>query len=229
MWCATSPPLQPRPWGGQRDVSARLMHHEVQSQVGRAYRRHGGVHPDSPAAGHLDRPRLPLVMYNLLEDLSITGMSWGTLQPCAGRTASTPLKDDPAATSSSGERRSGPKSSSPSAPTAPTASASVVGFESGGEEQQGGLVDIDDLASKLSTYRRRPDAHQPQYPRPLRRTSSRSARWSIKRGTALLRWGEHERHHGDGDARDMGFDVIHLNLHKTFSTPTVVEAEQHGR
>jgi glycine dehydrogenase subunit 2 len=35
----------------------------------------------------------------------------------------------------------------------------------------------------------------------------------------LLRRGQHERRDGHGDMGEIGVDVLHLNLHKTFSTP----------
>ena len=73
----------------------------------------------------------------------------------------------------------------------------------------------------LDGGRRGHDAHQPQHPGPLRgRRSSRSPTLVHEAG-GLVYYDGANLNAILGVARpgDMGFDVMHLNLHKTFSTP----------
>jgi len=49
------------------------------------------------------------------------------------------------------------------------------------------------------------------------------------RRAALYDGGEHERSCGRDAPRDLGVDVMHLNLHKTFSTHTAAEGPERVR
>ena len=64
------------------------------------------------------------------------------------------------------------------------------------------------------------DDHQPQHLRPVRARHEGDLRRGPCRGRLrLLRRREFQRHRRPGAPGDLGVDAMHINLHKTFSTP----------
>ncbi len=163
------------------------------------------------------------VMYDLLGKLSaITGMDWGTLQPCAGAHGEyTGLKiirnyflhkQDFART-----KILVPESAHGTNP----ASAAVNGFEVVQVlADKRGLVDLEDLKSKLG-----PDVAGIMLTNPstlgLFEQDILEIASLVHQAGGLLYYDGANLNAILGKARpgDMGFDVVHLNLHKTFATP----------
>lgn len=163
------------------------------------------------------------VMYDLLGKLSaITGMDWGTLQPCAGAHGEyTGLKiirnyfldkEDLART-----KILVPESAHGTNP----ASAAVNGFEVVQVlADKRGLVDLEDLKSKLS-----PEVAGIMLTNPstlgLFEQDILQISKLVHEAGGLLYYDGANLNAILGKARpgDMGFDVVHLNLHKTFATP----------
>ena len=163
------------------------------------------------------------VMFDLLGKLSaITGMDWGTLQPCAGAHGEyTGLKiirnyfldkEDLART-----KILVPESAHGTNP----ASAAVNGFEVVQVlADKRGLVDLEDLKSKLS-----PEVAGIMLTNPstlgLFEQDILQISKLVHEAGGLLYYDGANLNAILGKARpgDMGFDVVHLNLHKTFATP----------
>lgn len=163
------------------------------------------------------------VMYNLLEDLSsITGMSWGTLQPCAGAHGEyTGLKMIRSYFVKKGQNQRTKVLIPISAHGTNPASAAVNGFDvvpiaSDGE----GMVDLEDLASKLDENTAALMLTNPNTLGLFEKHILRISEMVHASGALLYYDGANlNAIMGMATPGDMGFDVIHLNLHKTFSTP----------
>ena len=84
-----------------------------------------------------------------------------------------------------------------------------------------GDVDLEDLRGQGGRRRRGADDHEPEHARPVRRGDRRRSPSVVHDAgaTALLRRRQHERDPGRARPGDIGFDVMHFNLHKTFTTP----------
>ncbi len=84
-----------------------------------------------------------------------------------------------------------------------------------------GGIDIDDLRAKADARRRLPDAHQPQHARAVR-PEHRARSPTIVHGVgATLYYDGANLNAVMGLSRpgDMGFDIVHFNLHKSFTQP----------
>ena len=163
------------------------------------------------------------VMYELLKQLSvITGMDWGTLQPCAGAHGEyTGLKIIRSYFLSKGETTRTKILVPESAHGTNPASATVNGFEVVQVlADKRGLVDLDDLKAKLG-----PDIAGIMLTNPstlgLFEQDILEIASLVHEAGGLLYYDGANLNAILGKARpgDMGFDVVHLNLHKTFSTP----------
>ncbi|NLZ76433.1 MAG: aminomethyl-transferring glycine dehydrogenase subunit GcvPB [Spirochaetales bacterium] len=163
------------------------------------------------------------VIHSLLEDLSaITGMSWGSLQPCAGSHGEyTGLKMIRAYFLKQGDRRRTKVLIPVSAHGTNPASAAVNGFDVVEvASNRKGLVDLADLKSKLSDEVAALMLTNPNtlglFEEDILEISE-----AVHEAGALLYYDGANLNAIMGKARpgDMGFDVLHLNLHKTFSTP----------
>ncbi len=163
------------------------------------------------------------VMYNLLEDLSsITGMSWGSLQPCAGAHGEyTGLKMIRSYFLKRGETERTKVLIPVSAHGTNPASASVVGFDVVEvKSNTEGLVDVDDLASKLDHTVAALMLTNPNTLGLFEKDILKISALVHEAGGLLYYDGANMNAiMGMATPGDMGFDVIHLNLHKTFSTP----------
>jgi glycine dehydrogenase subunit 2 len=163
------------------------------------------------------------LMYNLLEDLSaITGMAWGSLEGCAGAHGEyTGLKIIRAYFVDKGETERDTVLVPESAHGTNPASAAMNGFKVVVVKSDNeGRVDLGDLKAKL-------DGHVAA----LMLTNPNTLGLFEKQilDIASLVHGAGARLYYDGanmnaimgicTVGDMGFDVLHLNLHKTFSTP----------
>ncbi|AEV30489.1 glycine cleavage system protein P [Sphaerochaeta pleomorpha str. Grapes] len=163
------------------------------------------------------------VMYNLLEDLSsITGMSWGTLQPCAGAHGEyTGLKMVRAYFLKKGEARRNKVLVPVSAHGTNPASAALNGFTivtvASDDE---GLVDIDDLKSKLDDSVAAFMLTNPNTLGLFEKNILLISSLVHEAGGLLYYDGANlNAIMGNATPSDMGFDLLHLNLHKTFATP----------
>ena len=89
-----------------------------------------------------------------------------------------------------------------------------------GTDADGG-VDLDDLREKVDRRRRLPDADQPEHARPVRpQHQARSPRSSTTSAATLYYDGANlNAVMGISRPGDMGFDIVHFNLHKTFTQP----------
>lgn len=163
------------------------------------------------------------VMYNLLEDLSsITGMSWGSLQPCAGAHGEyTGLKMISAYFLEKGETQRRRVLIPVSAHGTNPASAAVVGFDVVEvKSNKDGLVDIEDLASKLDETVAALMLTNPNTLGLFEKEILTISEMVHDVGGLLYYDGANlNAIMGMATPGDMGFDVLHLNLHKTFSTP----------
>ncbi len=163
------------------------------------------------------------VMYNLLEDLaSITGMSWGTLQPCAGAHGEyTGLKLIRSYFEKQGDTKRDTILIPVSAHGTNPASAMVNGFKvMTVASDEKGQVDIADLTSKLNDsvagfMLTNPNTLGIFEEKILEITSL------VHNCGALMYYDGANLNAimGVVTPGEMGFDVVHLNLHKTFATP----------
>ncbi len=163
------------------------------------------------------------LMYDLLGKLSaITGMDWGTLQPCAGAHGEyTGLKIIRNYFLEKKEVSRTKILVPESAHGTNPASAAVNGFEVVQVlADKRGLVDLDDLKSKLG-----PDIAGIMLTNPstlgLFEQDILEIAKLVHETGGLLYYDGANLNAILGKARpgDMGFDVVHLNLHKTFATP----------
>ena len=158
------------------------------------------------------------VIYKLISSLcALTGMSDGTLAPCAGAQGEyTGLKII---------RKARPGRNTILVPDSAhgtnPASAGVNGFNvvhiNSGED---GLVDFDDLKSKLNSDVAGLMLTNPNtlglYEHKIKKISD-----AVHKAGGLMYYdgANFNALVGTASIRDSGFDVLHLNLHKTFSTP----------
>ncbi len=163
------------------------------------------------------------VMYNLLEDLSsITGMRWGTLQPCAGAHGEyTGLKMIRSYFLKQGQKNRNKVLIPVSAHGTNPASAAVNGFEVVSiASTDAGLVDLDDLASKLDDSVAALMLTNPNTLGLFEEQILSISSMVHANGSLLYYDGANlNAILGMATPGDMGFDVLHLNLHKTFATP----------
>ncbi|MDT4761380.1 aminomethyl-transferring glycine dehydrogenase subunit GcvPB [Sphaerochaeta sp. PS] len=163
------------------------------------------------------------IMYNLLEDLSsITGMSWGSLQPCAGAHGEyTGLKMIRAYFMKKGETKRTKVLVPISAHGTNPASAAMNGFDVVTiASDREGLVDMDDLASKLDDSVAALMLTNPNTLGLFEKNILKISSMVHASGGLLYYDGANlNAIMGMATPGDMGFDVLHLNLHKTFSTP----------
>lgn len=166
------------------------------------------------------------LMHKTLESLcELTGMRWGTLQPCAGAHGEyTGLKIIRASFVKGGGEagRLRNKILIPvSAHGTNPASAGMNGFEVVQVASDSrGLVDIEDLKSKLDSTVAGMMLTNPNTLGLFESDIKKIA--SLVHGAGGLLYYDGANFNAlMGLARpgDMGFDVVHLNLHKTFSTP----------
>ena len=163
------------------------------------------------------------VMHDLLKQLcAVTGMDWGTLQPCAGAHGEyTGLKIIRSYFLEKGDVTRTKILVPESAHGTNPASAAVNGFEVVQVmADKRGLVDLDDLRAKLG-----PDVAGIMLTNPstlgLFEQDILEIASLVHGAGGLLYYDGANLNAILGKARpgDMGFDVVHLNLHKTFSTP----------
>lgn len=163
------------------------------------------------------------VMYKLLESLSeITGMKWGTLQPCAGAHGEyTGIKIIRSYFLSKNQTERTKILVPTSAHGTNPASAAVNGFEVVEVmADDRGLVDLNDLRAKVG-----PDTAGIMLTCPstlgLFEKDILEIAEIVHGAGGLLYYDGANLNAILGKARpgDLGFDVVHLNLHKTFATP----------
>ncbi|MFA6775296.1 MAG: aminomethyl-transferring glycine dehydrogenase subunit GcvPB [Sphaerochaetaceae bacterium] len=163
------------------------------------------------------------LMYNLLEDLSaITGMSWGTLQGCAGAHGEyTGLKIIRSWFLHHGQPERNTVLVPESAHGTNPASAAMNGFKVRVVKSDArGLVDLDDLASRLDGSVAALMLTNPNTLGLFEKDILKIADMVHKDGAKLYYDGANlNAIMGMATIGDMGFDVLHLNLHKTFATP----------
>ena len=102
------------------------------------------------------------------------------------------------------------------------ASVRLAGFEAVTVPSDArGLVDVDALARARRRAGRRPDAHEPEHAGPVRGTRSSRSRASLHDAGGLVYYDGANLNAILGRCRpgDMGFDIVHINTHKTFATP----------
>ena len=150
------------------------------------------------------------------------GMSAGTLQPSAGAHGEfTGILMFHAYFEARGEADAAARSSCPTRPTAPTpprphlAGFEVVELPSDAR----GLVAPDALRAHLDDRLAGIMLTNPNTLGLFEEDILEIARRCTRPAASVLRRGQPQRHHGQGPPGDMGLDVVHLNLHKTFSTP----------
>ncbi|MGH0052572.1 MAG: aminomethyl-transferring glycine dehydrogenase subunit GcvPB [Sphaerochaetaceae bacterium] len=163
------------------------------------------------------------VMFNLLEDLSsITGMRWGTLQPCAGAHGEyTGLKMIKAYFEKRGDTSRTKVLIPSSAHGTNPASAMVNGFEvlSVGSNEKG-QVDLGDLEAKLDDSVAALMLTNPNTLGIFEQDILSISKMVHEKGALMYYDGANMNAIlGMATPGEMGFDVVHLNLHKTFSTP----------
>ncbi|MEW5815953.1 MAG: aminomethyl-transferring glycine dehydrogenase subunit GcvPB [Spirochaetota bacterium] len=175
------------------------------------------LQPESTVQGMLE------LMYDLMQKLcEITGMRWGTLQPFAGAHGEfTAMKLFRAFFDKRGEKERTriliPDSSHGTNPaSAHLAGFQVVEIKSNTE----GLVSLDSLKSNLDATLAGIMLTNPNTLGLFEKDITEIAHLIHKAG-GLLYYDGANLNAILGQARpgDMGFDVVHLNLHKTFSTP----------
>ena len=101
------------------------------------------------------------------------------------------------------------------------ATVTMAGYEvvKVGTDADGG-VDVDDLRAKADDERRLPDAHQPQHAGRLRPNIEEIAQIVHGVGATLYYDGANlNAVMGISRPGDMGFDIVHFNLHKSFTQP----------
>ena len=205
-------------------LPARLVHDEAQPAPARARRGAARPRAPAPAADARSAPRARSSSCTSLERAlgEVAGLPHVSLQPqrrLARRAAGVLLTR--AYHEDRGETRTKVLTPDTAHGTNP-ATVTMAGYEvvKVGTNPDGG-VDLDDLRAKADERRRLPDAHQPQHagrlrpehrgdradrPRRRARRSTTTARTST-RSWAISRPG------------DMGFDIVHFNLHKSFTQP----------
>ncbi|MGE4453901.1 MAG: aminomethyl-transferring glycine dehydrogenase subunit GcvPB [Sphaerochaeta sp.] len=163
------------------------------------------------------------IMFNLLEDLSsITGMQWGSLQPCAGAHGEyTGLKMIKAYFEKRGEMKRTKILIPSSAHGTNPASAMVNGFDvlTIGSNAQG-RVDMADLETKLDDSVAALMLTNPNTLGIFEQDILAISNMVHGKGALMYYDGANMNAIlGMATPGEMGFDVVHLNLHKTFSTP----------
>lgn len=163
------------------------------------------------------------LMHRLLGQLSaITGMAWGTVQPCAGAHGEyTGLKIIKAYHMAAGEHRRNRIIVPVTAHGTNPASAAMNGFSiTEVPSDSRGLVDIEALKGLLDDTVAAIMLTNPNTLGLFERDIQTIADLVHASG-GLLYYDGANMNAIMGMARpgDMGFDVVHLNLHKTFSTP----------
>ena len=102
------------------------------------------------------------------------------------------------------------------------ATVTMAGYEvvKVGTNADGG-VDLDDLRAKADRRRRLPDADEPQHARGSSTRTSRRSREIVHDVGATLYYDGANLNAVMGISRpgDMGFDIVHFNLHKSFTQP----------
>ncbi|MFA6844092.1 MAG: aminomethyl-transferring glycine dehydrogenase subunit GcvPB [Sphaerochaetaceae bacterium] len=163
------------------------------------------------------------LMYNLLEDLSsITGMNWGTLQGCAGAHGEyTGLKIIRAFFLTKGETQRNIVLVPESAHGTNPASAAMNGYNVEVIKSNAqGLVDLDDLKEKLNERVAAVMLTNPNTLGLFEKDILSIGALVHENGAKLYYDGANlNAIMGMATVGDMGFDVLHLNLHKTFATP----------
>ena len=100
------------------------------------------------------------------------------------------------------------------------ASAAIAGYEVVTMPSKDGIVDLDGLAKVLDDDVAGIMMTCPNTLGLFEKQPAQDRRDAAQGGRpALLRRREPERHRGQVRVGDVGFDVVHLNLHKTFATP----------
>ena len=163
------------------------------------------------------------LMYALSEMLcEVTGMDAFSLQPAAGAQGELAgLMMIKAYHQRRGETQRTKIIVPDSAHGTNPASAHVAGFDviEVKSDEMGG-VDIQSLKSVLSDEIAGLMLTNPSTLGLFERNIVESPSWSMMPEAYCTMMGEYECHHGADSAWGYGFDVVHLNLHKTFSTPT---------
>ena len=175
------------------------------------------LQPEETVQGALE------LMYRLLETLSVvTGMSWGTLQPSAGAHGEyTGLKIIKAYHLAHGDEKRTKVIVPVSAHGTNPASAALNGFDIVEVATDNhGLVDMDALKILLDDSVAAIMLTNPNtlglFEKDIRNIAD-----AVHKAGGLLYYDGANLNAIMGMVRpkDMGFDVVHLNLHKTFSTP----------
>jgi glycine dehydrogenase subunit 2 len=179
-----------------------------------------GLHPLQPqetAQGILE------LMYELTASLcEVTGMSWGTLQPFAGAHGEyTGMKFFRAYFNKRGEKKRTKVLVPDSAHGTNPASAHLAGFEVVEiQSNKKGMVSIDALKEHLDENLAGIMLTNPNTLGLFEEDIYEVADLVHKAGGLLYYDGANLNPvMGKSRPGDMGFDVVHLNLHKTFSTP----------
>jgi glycine dehydrogenase subunit 2 len=175
------------------------------------------LQPENTAQGTLR------LMFELLEALGeVTGMQWGTLQPFAGAHGEfAGMKLFKAYFASRGETGRTRILVPDSAHGTNPASAHLAGFEVVEvRSDQRGLVSLDSIREHLDDHLAGIMMTNPNTLGLFERDILQIAR-AVHEAGGLLYYDGANLNAIVGKVRpgDMGFDVVHLNLHKTFSTP----------
>lgn len=175
------------------------------------------LQPQNTAQGILQ------LMYELTEMLcGITGMNWGTLQPFAGAHGEfTGMKFFRAYFDKRGEKQRTKVLVPDSAHGTNPASAHIAGFDVVElPSDQDGLVSIEELEKHLDENLAGIMLTNPNTLGLFEKEIARVAGMVHEAGGLLYYDGANlNAIMGKCRPGDMGFDVVHLNLHKTFSTP----------
>jgi len=175
------------------------------------------LQPEATAQGTL------MLMYELLRDLSeVTGMSWGTLQPFAGAHGEfTGMKLFKACFEKRGEKGRNKVLVPDSAHGTNPASAHLAGFDVVEiHSDHRGLVSLQSIREHLDESLAGIMMTNPNtlglFEEDILEIST-----AVHKAGGLLYYDGANLNAIVGKVRpgDMGFDVVHLNLHKTFSTP----------
>ncbi|MFP4266431.1 MAG: aminomethyl-transferring glycine dehydrogenase subunit GcvPB [Spirochaetaceae bacterium] len=179
-----------------------------------------GLHPLQPqetVQGILE------LLYELTERLcEVTGMDWGTLQPFAGAHGEyTGMKFFRAYFNKRGEKQRTKVLVPDSAHGTNPASAHLAGFEVVEvKSNEKGMVSVEDLKQHLDENLAGIMLTNPNTLGLFEEDISEIAQLVHEAGGLLYYDGANlNAVMGKSRPGDMGFDVVHLNLHKTFSTP----------
>lgn len=175
------------------------------------------LQPDGDAQGALE------LMHDLLSRLcAITGMEWGTLQPFAGAQGEfTGMKLFRAYFAKRGERERTKILVPDSAHGTNPASAHIAGFDVQEiKSDRRGMVSIESIREHLDEHLAGIMLTNPNTLGLFERDILEIER-AVHEAGGLLYYDGANLNAIMGKVRpgDMGFDVVHLNLHKTFSTP----------